>query len=132
MKAQLFDILGIDQTVADRAGAAKALWPSNLISQTQGVHTGDDTLSVITNLQGGLTFTNVRPGVDPSASFSTTGDPPYVLGQIAFSADMAVDGAPATAQPFYLAAMPDVGIQLKATDPLHPAKIYFATDGRGF
>ena len=132
MKAQLFDILGIDQSVADRAGAAKAMWPANLLSQTQGVHTGDDTLSVITNLQGGLTFTNLRTGVDPHASFSKTGEPPYVLGQIAFTADMTVEGAPVTAQPFYLASMPDIGIQLKATDPLHPAKVYFASDGRGF
>lgn len=126
MKAELFDILGIPQSVADRAGAAKALWPPNLVSLTQGLHTNDDTLTVVTNLQGGLQFSSVRPGVDPNANFQNK------PGQIAFSADMAVVGASATSQPFYLAAMPDMGIQLKVTDPVHPAKVYFACDGRGF
>ena len=130
MKATLFDMLGIDQGVADRMGAAKAIWPANLVSLTQGIHTGDDTVAVLTNLAG-LTFTNVRPGVDPSAAFSKADGQPKVSGQIACIADMSV-GALATAVPFYLAALPDIGIQLKATDPLHPAKVHFASDGRGF
>ena len=126
MKIGFFDLLGIDPAAADRAGAAAARWPSTLASMTQGLHTNDDSLPIVNNLQQGLTFTNVRPGVDPHANFGTT------QGQIAFAADMAVTGAPATSQPFYLAAMPDVGLQLQATDPVHPARVYFAQDGRGW
>jgi hypothetical protein len=126
VKIGFFDLLGIDPAVADRAGAAAARWPGRLASMTQGLHTNDDSLPIVNNLQQGLTFTNVRPGVDPHANFGTT------QGQIAFAADMAVTGAPATSQPFYLAAMPDVGLQLQATDPVHPARVYFAQDGRGW
>ncbi|MGA9732716.1 MAG: hypothetical protein WBQ83_18700, partial [Candidatus Acidiferrales bacterium] len=126
MKISFFDLLGIDPAAADRAGAAAALWPSTMVSMTQGLHSNNDSLPIVNNLQQGLTFTNVRPGVDPAANFDTT------PGQIAFAADMSVTGAPATSQPFYLGAMPDVGIQLQVTDAAHPAKVFFACDGRGW
>ncbi len=126
MNITFFDLLGIDPSIADRAGAAAAVWPRAMASMTQGLHTGDDSLTVVNDLQQGLTFTNVRPGVDPSATFGTTS------GQIAFAADMAVTGPLATSNPLYLGAMPDLGIQLQATDPVHPAKVFFARDGRGW
>ncbi len=126
MQITFFDLLGIDPSLADRAGAAAAIWPKAMASMTQGLHTGDDSLTIVNDLQQGLTFTNVRPGVDPSANFGTT------PGQIAFAADMAVAGPFATSNPFYLGAMPDVGIQLQATDPDHPAAVFFARDGRGW
>jgi hypothetical protein len=124
MNAQFFDILGINPVAADQA---QKLWPNDLASLTQGINLSDDSLTIVNNLQQGLSFANVRPGVDPHAKL---GNGPS--GQIAFSADMHVVGAPATSAPFYLRAMPDMGIQLMATDPLHPARVFFALDGRGY
>ncbi|HEX8107719.1 MAG TPA: hypothetical protein VF516_08310, partial [Kofleriaceae bacterium] len=128
MKITLFDVLGIDPSVLDRASAARALWPIDLVSFTQGLEISlsgsDESLAIVNMLQLGLTFQNVRPGVDPHASL---GGP---TGQIGFTADVAV-GAFATTQPFYLRALPDHGIQLIDTDPLFPAQVWFAADGRG-
>ena len=39
-----FDLLGIDRSVADRAGAARPLWPNDLASLTQGINLSDDSL----------------------------------------------------------------------------------------
>jgi hypothetical protein len=122
MNVTFFDLLGIDPNAANRANLAKALWPNSLASLTQGINVSDNSLTIVNNLQQGLVFTNVRPGVD-------LGSGPH--GQIAFAASMAVVGAPATSQPFYLRALPDHGIQLNATDPLHPAQVFFSMDGRG-
>jgi hypothetical protein len=126
MNVSFFDLLGIDRSVADRAGAARALWPNDLVSLTPGINLSDDSLTIVNNLDAGTTFSNLRPGVDPHASFGA-GAP----GQIAFACDMAVNGATATTDPFYLRALPDLGILLKPTDPAHPAKIFFSVDGRG-
>lgn len=124
-KATFFDILGIDPQLSDRASPAAALWPNTLISLTQGLNTAPDAQPIVNLLERGLTFTNVRPGVDANAYFGVGS-----AGQLAFAADMTV-GAQVTAQPFYLRAMPDMGIQLLATDPGYPAHVFFANDGRG-
>ena len=130
MSVTLFDLLGIARTVADRAGAAKSLWPAKFASLTQGLNAsfGDgDVLTLVNQLNAGATFSNIRPGVDAKAALGTG-----AAGQIAFAADMAVSGPSATSQPFYLHALPDLGIRLKVTDPLHPARVYAAVDGRGY
>ncbi|HKF61559.1 MAG TPA: hypothetical protein VKB42_09390 [Dongiaceae bacterium] len=127
MSANLFDLLGIGRALADRAGAAAALWPPTLASLTAGLNTTDDRLTIVNNLSAGANFTNIRPGVDAKAAFGAG-----AAGQIAIAADMAIVGAPATTQPFYLRALPDLGIQLKVTDTVHPARVYAAVDGRGF
>src|SRR5262249_45437703 len=82
---------------------------------------------IVNMLQQGLEFTEIRPGVDAHVALGS--GPP---GQIALAARMAVVGPFATSQPFYLRAIPDHGIQLALTDPLHPAQIFIAIDGRGF
>lgn len=119
MSANLFDLLGISRDLPDRAGAALALWPDALIA--------GDKLTVINNLNAGTSFTNIRPGVDARAALGAGGP-----GQIAFAADMAIVGAPATSLPMALSSLPTVGIQLKVTDTMHPARVYAAVDGRGF
>ena len=128
-EATFFDILGIDPNLSDRAGPAAALWPISLASLTQGinisVNNANESQAIVNLLELGLTFTNVRPGVDAHATFMTG-----PAGQFSFAADMAV-GPLATAQPFYLAALPDMGIQLLATDPGYPAHVFFAHDDRG-
>src|SRR3974390_1855432 len=131
MNVSFYDLLGIDPHAADRAGAARTLLagilgPTGLVSLTQGINLSDDTVTIIGMLQQGLAFSNVRTGVDPSAKL---GSGP--AGQVGFSADMAVQGPLLTAQPFYLRALPDHGIQLVPTDPLHPAHVYCVSDGRG-
>jgi hypothetical protein len=132
VNVSFFDLLGIDRSVIDRAGAAAALWPNSLASLTPGFNLSDDSLTIVNNLDSGTTFTNVRPGVDPQAKFhDDKGKPVGSAGQIAFACDMAIVGAPATTQPFYLRALPDLGILLKVTDPMHPARVFFAVDGRG-
>lgn len=129
MKANLFDLLGIARSLADRAGAAKAIWP-DLASPNAGISLTDDAeadkLTIVNALNAGTSFSNIRPGVDARATLG--GGAP---GQIAIAADMAITGAPATAQPFYLRTLPDMGILLMATDPMHPARVYAAVDGRG-
>ena len=127
MNTTFYDMLGIDPTLADRSAPASALWPAGLVSLTKGVKVtgGSDALTIVQLLQTGLTFANVRPGVDPHAALGAG-----AAGQVAFAADMAISGL-ASWMPFYLHAMPDMGIQLDATDPLHPAQVFFAIDGRG-
>ena len=127
MSANLFDLLGISRSLADRATPASARWPGGLASLAAGVGATADTLTLVNNLNAGTSFTNIRTGVDAKVQFGT-GAP----GQIAIAADMAVVGAPATTAPMYLQALPDLGIQLLTTDPVHPAQIYAAVDGRGF
>ena len=127
MKLSFFDMLGIDPALADRATAAAALWPDNLVSLTPGINVNhSDPLTIVNQLFQGTTFASLRPGVDAGAFFGT-GTP----GQLGFAADMHVVGPFVTAAPFYLRAMPDLGIQLSVTDPLHPARVFFAVDGRG-
>ena len=127
MNTTFYDMLGIDPTLADRSAPASALWPAGLVSLSKGVKVtgGSDALTIVQLLQTGLTFANVRPGVDPHAALGAG-----AAGQVAFAADMAISGL-ASWMPFYLHAMPDMGIQLDATDPLHPAQVFFAIDGRG-
>jgi hypothetical protein len=122
MTATLFDLVGIGLGVADRAGAAAALLPPDLFSLTAGINVSDDRLPIVNSLNAGTSFTNVRPGVDSSFG---------AIGQIGLIADMAVVGAPATTQPFYVRALPNVGILLKPTDPLHPARLFCTFDSRG-
>lgn len=127
MTASLFDLLGIALGLADRATPAAALLPQNLLSLTAGINLSADALTIVSSLNAGTSFTKIRPGVDPRAK---VGDPAKP-GQLAFAADMAVNGAPATTFPFYLHSLPDLGIQLHATDPMFPARVYAAVDGRG-
>jgi hypothetical protein len=126
MKATFFDLLGIDPNLVDRATAAAALWPDDIASLTQGLNQSDNSLAIVNMLQQGLEFTDIRPGVDARVALGTG-----LPGQIALAARMAVVGPFATSQPFYLRAIPDHGIQLALTDPLHPAQIFIALDGRG-
>lgn len=132
MSATLFDLLGIDRSLADRAGAAAAKWPADLMSLAPGLHDPDNTsarVTLVNNLNAGTSFTNIRAGVDANAQFDKGPG-----GQIAIAAEMAV-GTPtttATTAPMYLRALPDLGIQLQATDPKHPARVYAAVDDRGF
>jgi len=127
--ATFFDILGIDPASTTRPGDAAALWPIGLATLTEGLNislnNSTESQAIVNLLQSGLTFANVRPGVDAHASFGAG-----AAGQFALAADMAV-GVLATAQPFYLGALPDMGIQLLATDPGYPAHVFFAKDGRG-
>jgi hypothetical protein len=131
MSANLFDLLGIARSLADRATPAAARWPAGLVSLTSGLQiplgSSDDTLTLVNNLNAGTSFTNIRPGVDAKAQFGSG-----AAGQLAIAADMAVVGAPATTAPMYLHALPDLGIQLQVTDPVHPARVYAAVDGRGY
>ena len=70
MSANLFDLLGIGRALADRAGAAAALWPPTLASLTAGLNTTDDRLTIVNNLSAGASFTNIRPGVDAKAGLT--------------------------------------------------------------
>jgi hypothetical protein len=131
MNVTFFDVLGIDPNAPDRAGAARALLssilgPTGSISLTQGINLSDDTVPIVGMLQQGLVFTNVRPGVDPHAALGAG-----LAGQVGFAADLAIQGPLLTSQPFYLRALPDHGIQLVPTDPMHPAHLYLVSDGRG-
>lgn len=131
MNVSFYDVLGIDPNAVDRAGAAHTLLssllgPTGLLSLTQGINLSDDSVPIIGMLQQGLAFTNVNPGIDAHAAL---GSGP--AGQVGFAADMAVVGPLLTAQPFYLRSLPDHGIQLVPTDALHPAQIFFVSDGRG-
>ena len=131
MNVTFFDVLGIDPNAPDRAGRAQTLLssilgPTGLISLTQGINLSDDTVPIVGMLQQGLAFTSVRPGVDPHAALGAG-----LAGQVGFAADLAIQGPLLTSHPFYLRALPDHGIQLVPTDPMHPAHIYFVSDGRG-
>jgi hypothetical protein len=126
-----YDLLGIDPYAADRAGAAHTLLssllgPTGVLSLTQGINLSDDSVAIIGMLQQGLVFTNVNPGVDAHAALGTG-----PAGQVGFAAEMAVVGPLLTSQPFYLRSLPDHGIQLVPTDPLHSAQVFFVSDGRG-
>jgi hypothetical protein len=127
MSANLFDLLGIARSLGDRATPAAAKWPAGLASLTSGINASSDTLTLVNTLNAGTSFTNIRPGVDAKAQFGSG-----AAGQFSIAADMAIAGAPATTAPMYLHALPDLGIQLQVTDPLHPARVYAAVDGRGF
>ena len=127
MSANLFDLLGIARSPGDRATPAAAKWPAGLASLTSGINASSDTLTLVNTLNAGTSFTNIRPGVDARAQFGSG-----AAGQLSIAADMAIAGAPATTAPMYLHALPDLGIQLQVTDPLHPARVYAAVDGRGF
>ena len=48
--SSFFDLLGIDRSVADRAGAARALWPNDLVSLTPGINLSDDSLTIVNNI----------------------------------------------------------------------------------
>ena len=131
MNVSFYDLLGVDPNAADRAGAAHTLLssllgPTGLVSLTQGVSLSDDSVAIIGMLQQGLVFTNVNPGVDAHAALGAG-----PAGQVGFAAEMAVVGPLLTSQPFYLRSLPDHGIQLVPTDPLHPAHVFFVSDGRG-
>jgi hypothetical protein len=128
MKVTYFDLLGIDHTIADRAGAAAAMWPKDVISTVPGFHLPDDAdaLTIANNLFNGTVFRNVRPAVDGRIALGSG-----ATGQISFAADMDIVGPLVTNNPFYLSALPDLGILLKVTDAAHPATVFFAVDGRG-
>jgi hypothetical protein len=131
VNVSFYDLLGVDPNAADRAGAAHTvlaslLGPTGLVSLTQGINLSDDSVAIIGMLQQGLVFTNVNPGVD---AHTALGAGP--AGQVGFAAEMAVAGPLLTSQPFYLRSLPDHGIQLVPTDPLHPAHVFFVSDGRG-
>ena len=134
MTPTFFDILGIDTlgSAADQSAAAAKLWPPNFVLLTSGyvISLGDPTYDtdapqILQMLQGGLSFKHVRSGTDADANLGAGGG-----GQISFSADVDVSG-PAVGRTLYLAAMPDVGIQLVQTDPQQPAHVFFCADGRG-
>jgi hypothetical protein len=131
MTARFYDLLGVDPKAVDRAGAARTLLANllgstGIISLTQGINVSDDSLTMVGLFQQGLEFKNVRPGVDPHAALGKG-----AAGQIGYAAEMAVVGPLLTAQPFYLRALPDHGIQFVPTDPLHPAHVFVVVDGRG-
>jgi hypothetical protein len=126
VRLTFFDLLGIDHTLGDRAGAAASMWPNDLISTTPGLNSSNNAITIVNNLFNGTVFRNVRPGVDGRTPLGT-GTP----GQLSFAADMDVVGPFVTTDKFYLRALPDLGILLKVTDPAHPASIFFAIDGRG-
>lgn len=122
-----YDLLGIDPyaSAQDRASAARTvlepfLGENGLVSLTQGYNVGDTVDSMIDLLQYGLVFTNVHPGVSPAGHTATAANMAVVEPQA---------GPQITQRPFYLRALPDHGIQLTPTDPLHPAHVFFVTDG---
>jgi hypothetical protein len=119
-----YDLLGLDPNAPAADAAAAALWPNDVLSLTPGVNT--DAPVIVRLLQEALVFTNVRPGVDPLVTLGSG-----AAGQITFAADVHVTGGLLPSNPFYLRSMPDLGIQLRQTDPDPPAQCFFALDGRG-
>ena len=122
MNATLFDLLGIAPSAPNRAQAAAALLPDDLLSLTGGINLSEDRLQIVNALDAGTSFSNVRPGVEPGFG---------AIGQIGFTADMAIVSVPATTQPFYLRSLPNVGLLLKVTDAAHPVRIAATFDSRG-
>ena len=47
MSANLFDLLGIARTLADRANPAAARWPAGLASLASGLPFSSDTLTLV-------------------------------------------------------------------------------------
>ncbi len=129
MSVTFFDILGIDPNASNRDTLAASLLPNDVFSLTSGLNAADDRATIVQLLQAGLSFTNVRPGVDAGANVGTG-----LPGQISFAADVHVTGSgllTSVATKFYLRALPDTAIQLIPTDPDPPAQMFVSVDSRG-
>lgn len=128
MPITFYDLLGIDPQAGGRDATASLLFPSGLVTMIEGNSAPiDDRPAIVQLLQAGLTFKNVRPGVNAGADVGT-GNP----GQISFAADVATT-APLSAPSamFYLASLPHTGIQILATDESAPAQVFVSVDARG-
>lgn len=126
MNVTFFDILGIDPNAANRTAIAASLLPSDLLLLGSNFSSATDLATIADLLQGGLTFKNVRPGVNAGANVGSA-----MLGQISFAADVYVTGTLLPNTKFYLGALPDTGIQLFATGTDPPAQLFVSVDARG-